>query len=305
MGDWFDYKGVDLHFFAMEYVHQQPDINYDRQSLNDLVERMQPLAQALAYAHDLKVIHRDIKPKNIMVDDSGKPKLLDFGLARILEMTHSYRLTREKVIMGTPYYMAPEQFHHAHHVDNRADIYSLAAVMHQWMTGKLPVRKLEGWSYHRDRSMAQLREAFQDVETTIDFSGGLHLDSEIERICRKALAVEPHQRYASGKEFAEDLRLYADIRRNSRRHFFKLASGSQIPLDRARLFIHLDADISISNRESDACAELIFFGGSYELYIKRPLEINHRQYGEGNLTLHDGDVVRIGDREFAYKKIGG
>jgi serine/threonine protein kinase len=98
------------------------------------------VCEALQYAHDEGIVHRDIKPENILIDKKGRVKIADFGLAKLLDMPgDAFTLTGTGQSMGTPHYMAPEQFHGAHEVDHRADIYSLGVTFYEMLTGELPL----------------------------------------------------------------------------------------------------------------------------------------------------------------------
>ena len=97
------------------------------------------MCDALQYAHDEGVVHRDIKPENVLVGRKGTVKILDFGLAKILRRGGPDPLTKAEQVMGTPYYMAPEQWERPLEVDHRADIYSLGVVFYELLTGELPV----------------------------------------------------------------------------------------------------------------------------------------------------------------------
>jgi serine/threonine-protein kinase len=142
------------YFFAMEYV--------DGRSVSDMMKRsgavppeqatqiMLQVAEGLAYAHEHGIIHRDIKPDNIMLTRDGVAKLADLGLARQVdaEMT---ALTRTGTAMGTPYYMAPEQGTDAKRADARSDIYALGATWYHMITGRVPFdgsTPLEIWQKH-------------------------------------------------------------------------------------------------------------------------------------------------------------
>src|SRR5262245_6579051 len=131
-------------FIAFEYVDGRTlaDLLAERRpSLEELVDLALPLADAIAYAHERGVLHRDIKPNNVMVTSRGQPKLLDFGLAKRLEEGDAAKgkqasmLTEEGVICGTPKAMSPEQAL-GHAVDARSDIFSFGSLLHEMATGR-------------------------------------------------------------------------------------------------------------------------------------------------------------------------
>jgi serine/threonine protein kinase len=101
------------------------------------------VCDALQYAHDEGVVHRDIKPENILVDRRGQARILDFGLSKLVGARAGAVLTRTHQVMGTPHYMAPEQWEKPLSVDHRADIYSLGVVFYELLTGELPVGRFE------------------------------------------------------------------------------------------------------------------------------------------------------------------
>jgi Tol biopolymer transport system component/predicted Ser/Thr protein kinase len=137
------------HFITMEYVAGQPLdglLPKAGLALEAFLEWFLPLADALAHAHEKGIIHRDIKPGNIMVTPHGVPKILDFGLARIdrtvAEITgesQTPRLTQEGQVLGTPAYMSPEQAE-GKPVDHRSDIFSFGVVMYEALTGQRPFK---------------------------------------------------------------------------------------------------------------------------------------------------------------------
>jgi eukaryotic-like serine/threonine-protein kinase len=153
------------YYIVLEYV--------DGVSLEELIRRERYLpsevailiireaCRALAYAHEHGVIHRDIKPGNILISRKGEVKLVDFGIATIHGDDES-NLTREGMTLGTPVYMAPEQFQNTRNVDKRADIYSIGVVLYEAVTGKKPfpsslspdtLAKIQNGQYERPRKV--------------------------------------------------------------------------------------------------------------------------------------------------------
>jgi hypothetical protein len=153
-----------------------------------------PIARALEYAHQQKIIHRDVKPANILISQSGAPILSDFGIAKILSGGGSTQLTGAGVGIGTPDYMAPEQWTGT--ADPRTDIYSLGVVFYQMVTGRLP--------FSADTPAAvlikHLRDPLPRPKTFIP-----SLPDVVEQILFKALAKEPDSRFQTMGEFAATL----------------------------------------------------------------------------------------------------
>jgi serine/threonine protein kinase len=153
-----------------------------------------PIAEALDYAHKRNIIHRDVKPANILISQSGAPILSDFGIAKILVQSGSTQLTGAGVGIGTPDYMAPEQWTGT--ADARTDIYSLGVVFYQMVTGRLP--------FSADTPAAVLIKHLRDpLPRPRAF---VHdLPEVVEQILFKALAKEPENRFQTMKEFASTL----------------------------------------------------------------------------------------------------
>jgi serine/threonine protein kinase len=138
-----DFGQSDGHsYFIMEYVegvNLRQRLRAGRIPLHDTLQLVGQICDALQYAHDKGIIHRDIKPENILIDQAGRVKIADFGLAKLLGRTAGVGLTHTGQVMGTLNYMAPEQLEKPLEVDHRADIYSLGVVLYEMLTGELPL----------------------------------------------------------------------------------------------------------------------------------------------------------------------
>lgn len=153
-----------------------------------------PMARALNYAHKQKMIHRDVKPSNILLTESGEPLLSDFGVAKILEEDTTVDLTGSGVGIGTPEYMAPEQT--GKDIDHRADIYSLGTVLYELITGRKP--------YQADTPLAILiKRASEPLPRPKTYVSDL--PNHVEHVLLKALAKSPTDRYKDAGEFADIL----------------------------------------------------------------------------------------------------
>lgn len=154
---------------------------------HEVIRTLIPVARGLAYAHQHNVIHRDVKPANILLKEGGIPILTDFGIAKLLEGADGHTLTGSGVGIGTPEYMAPEQGIGASAIDARADIYSLGIVFYEMVTGRKP--------YVADTPMAVVLKQMTDpLPRPTDFVPDL--PEGVEHILFKALAKQPEDRYA-------------------------------------------------------------------------------------------------------------
>jgi len=153
-----------------------------------------PVGRALAYAHDKNLIHRDVKPANILVSKTGEPTLSDFGIAKILDVKESHTLTGTGIWVGTPEYMAPEQWRNE--VSVQTDVYALGVVFYELVTGRKP--------YVADTPAAiGIKQATKPLPHPRDYAPDLA--EEAERVIFKALAMEARHRYASMGEFVQAL----------------------------------------------------------------------------------------------------
>jgi serine/threonine protein kinase len=184
----------DRPFLVMEYVHGRNLEQYAEEepvTPRRAAAIVAKLAGALAAAHRRGIIHRDIKPRNVVVDEAGQPRLIDFGLARL---RHAWSDSPDPTWGGTLAYMAPEQAWLEHdRTGPRSDIFGLGAVLYFLLTGQAPF-------------VGETVEEVWDRARRCEFeAGGLRLvraPRRLERICLKAMAADPAQRYAT----ADDMR---------------------------------------------------------------------------------------------------
>jgi putative spermidine/putrescine transport system substrate-binding protein len=153
-----------------------------------------PIARALQCAHQKRIIHRDVKPSNILFTESGQPMLSDFGVAKVLADSRP-DLTTTGIVLGTPEYMAPEQAL-AEALDGRADVYALGIVLYEMLKGRTP--------FHADTPMAVLLKQVNEALPPLALSGAKPPES-VEAVLRKALAKKPENRFATMGEFADAL----------------------------------------------------------------------------------------------------
>ncbi len=196
-----------LYYYAMELIEGVSLDEYVRQhdlSVRQTMELMLMVCEAIQHAHQNGVIHRDLKPSNILVAQDGRPRVVDFGLARtVLGGSTFQTLSTDGEVTGTPAYMSPEQAAgHQGQLDTRTDIYSLGVVLYELLTGDFP--------YDVTTSTLQTLENIRASEPIRPSKFVRHLDRDIQAIVLKALAKEPDDRYQSAAEMVSDIRNWLD-----------------------------------------------------------------------------------------------
>lgn len=199
-------------FFAMEYIAGTPMLEYAQAQRLDLATRLKLLikiAGAVDYAHRQLVVHRDLKPGNVIVGADGEPKLLDFGIAKSIQQQHQAALIDGHTAPGSRYfslrYAAPEQLAGETEVVS-IDIYALGALLYEFLTGRPPL-ELAGLPL----AAAQARIAHEMPRAPSDNASadlpypGAQLRGDLDRIVLHALKKEPEQRYASAAALVDDL----------------------------------------------------------------------------------------------------
>ena len=196
-----------LPYFAMELISGRTLVASCEERRLDVPERVALLAEvcdAVAHAHAKGVVHRDLKPSNIVVDQEGRARVLDFGIARVLDMDvdQSVLETRTGQVMGTLAYMSPEQASgRPADVDEQTDVFALGVLAFELFTGELP-RELVGLP------IAEQLRLLADGETTLLGSVDGSLRGDLETIVAKAMAQEKSRRYSSAIALAGDLRRF-------------------------------------------------------------------------------------------------
>jgi serine/threonine protein kinase/TolB-like protein len=204
------------HFIAMEFIDGQTlrdCIHVDQVDLSRLLRYLQHVAEALAKAHGAGIVHRDLKPENIMINRDGFAKLLDFGLAKLVERQKSWsssssstsdvatvleHLSRSGVILGTVGYMSPEQARgHTGEIDHRSDIFSFGCILFEAVTRRKAFQGVDAI----DSLNKIIREPAPSISSICP-----DMPAELQKIVRRCLEKNPDDRYQSIKDVAIELK---------------------------------------------------------------------------------------------------
>ncbi|HEX7296038.1 MAG TPA: protein kinase [Pyrinomonadaceae bacterium] len=213
--------------------------------LDEIIKIATQSASALAAAHEVNIVHRDIKPENIMLRDDGYVKVLDFGLAKLLDHSNSNPEastlvnTADGVVLGTVSYMSPEQARGLE-VDARTDIWSLGAVLYEMLTGRRP---FEG------TTLSDILAAVLDHEPAPIARYLPDVPAELERIVRKALAKDPDKRYQTARDLLNDLK---DLKHE---------------IERQKILSTVPPLAKLETRRSSLSTKALFVAGAVVLFI--------------------------------------
>lgn len=189
-----DVAGVRVPYLVMEYVRGRPLSHYVPPNpgglpLAEALRFVSEILDALAASHAAGLVHRDVKPANVMVTEAGSVKVMDFGIARALD-AQATALTGTGFIVGTPHYMAPEQFTAGSPVDPRCDLYAVGVILFQLLTGKLPFDAESGF---------QIGYQHVNAEPPALSSLGVQVPGEVQALLTRALAKSPQDRFPDAR----------------------------------------------------------------------------------------------------------
>ena len=201
--------GVRVPFIVMEYVEGLPLMDWVRRhdlGVDAVLALLTEICQAVQHAHQKGVVHRDLKPANILVTPEGRPRILDFGVARATDadLQTATLQTDAGQLVGTVPYMSPEQINaDPESLDTRSDIYTLGVILYEMLSGRLPYPVRSS----RLAEAARLITEARPEPLTVD---GRRLDDDLDTILGKAMEKDPERRYQSAAELGADIQRFRD-----------------------------------------------------------------------------------------------
>ncbi|GAA0331447.1 Stk1 family PASTA domain-containing Ser/Thr kinase [Bacillus carboniphilus] len=200
----------DIYYIVMEYVEGMTLKQYIQQnsplSIHKVIDIMNQLTSAIAHAHHNHIVHRDIKPQNILINEHDEVKITDFGIAMALSAT---AITHTNSVLGTVHYLSPEQARGGM-ANKKSDIYSLGIVMFELLTGRLP--------FSGESAVSIALKHLQN-ETPSPKRWNPNIPQSVENIVLKSTAKDPFHRYESVEEMAEDIKTALDPDRMNEKPF--------------------------------------------------------------------------------------
>ncbi|MFJ2027087.1 serine/threonine-protein kinase [Streptomyces sp. NPDC087897] len=192
--------GARVPYLVMEYVEGRPLSRFVPSApgglpLGEALRYTAEILDALAASHDSGLVHRDVKPANVMVTVAGSVKVMDFGIARALDAQHT-ALTGTGFIVGTPHYMAPEQFESGNLVDARSDLYAVGIILFQLLTGSVPFTADSGFRIGYLHVTAD-----PPALTTL----GARVPAEVQALLTRALAKNPAERFPNARAMRDQV----------------------------------------------------------------------------------------------------
>jgi serine/threonine protein kinase len=272
------------HFLVMELVEGPTLAQYiarqGKLKEQEAVDIILQVATGLHQIHDAGLIHRDIKPDNILLAPEGVAKLTDLGLVKI--MGDEIDLTRPNSGLGTPNYMAPEQFSDAKHADCRCDLYSLGATLYTAVTGQVPFRSstpVEVFKKKQKGDLAAVRTLVPD------------LSEVVERTINRSLNLDPKSRHANCREFMAELTGKAERPARAVRREESLSVATELPPGKERR-----AYIRYPSRQEGHCQALASF--KEDRWTARILNVSRNSIGlVVNRRFEVGTVLVVWTRD--------
>ncbi len=199
----------EIPWFAMEYVDGVPVTDYLAQrkaSIETRIRMFLKICAAVQYAHQNLVIHRDLKPENILINEEGDPKLLDFGIAKLISFELKTNRTQFQHRIMTPEYASPEQVRHDP-ITTASDVYALGVLLYKLLTGSLP------YEFQKRTPVAIENTVCNTIpELPSSKTGSNIIKGDLDSIIMKSLKKDPSERYSSAEQLAGDLNRYLENR---------------------------------------------------------------------------------------------